>query len=404
MFEKIKKTLTILFFIAIFLFLGAFVAVSLYDSPEYAWRLVRYGQSDINDYLIFPERPIRKGDTVSVLEKSDGSIPQTITVRDTRRKMEYLENLPELFELTGTNAFIVLRDDKIVYENYFNGNTRDSIHTAFSASKSFVSALIGAAIADGSISSVNDPTIKYIPELAGRGLDEMTIRDLMLMNSGIRYEYNMDLPFYKHPFGDDSLSYYSPDLRKTALQVEADGAPIGKTFHYNNYHLLLEGLILERSTGMTVSEYMQEKFWVPMGAEYPASWSLDSDASGFEKMESGINARAIDYARFGSIFLHNGFWNGVQILPEAWVKDSTVPLDPDPHDDGLPKEIDFYYKYHWSGLKTPDGTYDYFAEGHFGQLIYVAPRKNVVIVRLGDETDYFIFWDLFMKSLVDQME
>jgi CubicO group peptidase (beta-lactamase class C family) len=401
---KMKKRFATLFLVLLILFLAYIVALSLFDSPEYAWRLVMYGQSDINDYLIFPERAIQNGDKVSILKKGDGSIPQSILWYDPIAQKERVENLNELFELTDTNAFIVLRDDKILYEVYFNGKTPDSLHTSFSAAKSFVSALIGAAIADGSIASVDDPVVKYIPELAGRGLDTMTIRDLLLMNSGIRYEYNQDLPFYKHPFGDDSLTYYSPDLRKTALRVEADGTLSDKAFHYNNYHLLLEGLILERATGVTVSEYMQEKFWKPMGAEYPASWSLDSKASGFEKMESGINARAVDYARFGLIFLHNGFWNGVQILPEEWVHEATAPLNPDLRDYGPAEETGFYYKYHWHGLKNTDGTYDYYAAGHFGQYIYVAPRINAVIVRFGDETDYSIIWPLIFQSLVDQME
>jgi len=401
---RAKKILGILFLAALLITLAEFAALSLYVSPEYAWRLMRYGQSDINDYLIFPERAIANGDNVSLLEKGDGTIPQSIPWYDPIAQKERVENLDELFELTDTNTFIVLRDDKILYEGYFNGTAPDSIHTSFSAAKSFVSSLIGAAIADGSIASVDDPVVEYIPEIAGRGLDSMTIRDLLLMNSGIRYEYNRDLPFYRHPFGDDSLTYYSPDLRKTALRVEADGTLNDRQFHYNNYHLLLEGLILERATGMTVSEYTQEKLWRPMGAEYPASWSLDSEDSGFEKMESGINARAVDYARFGLIFLHNGFWNGAQILPAEWVQEATAPLKPDPRDYGPAEEIGFYYKYHWNGLKNADGTYDYYAEGHFGQYIYVAPRKNMVIVRLGDETDYPLIWSLIFQSLVDQME
>ncbi len=190
--------------------------------------------------------------------------------------------------------------------------------------------MIGAAIADGKIGSLNDPLLRYIPEIAGRGLDALTIRDLLMMNSGIRYSSGDEIPFYRSPFSDDAFTYYSTDMRKIALSVQASGAPIGAAFRYNNYHPLLEGLIVERATGMHVAEYLQERIWKPMGAEFPASWSLDSQASGFEKMESGINARAVDYARFGLIFLHDGRWNGVQILPETWVRESTTPLRPDP--------------------------------------------------------------------------
>jgi CubicO group peptidase (beta-lactamase class C family) len=397
-----KKVSLVLLLILSILFLAFIVALSLFDSPEYARRLVMYGDSDINDYRIFPERAIQNGGNVSALETVDAGFPQTAVWYDPFMEEERTENLEELFQLTDTKAFIVIWDDKIVFEGYFNGSRRDSIHTSFSTAKSFNSALIGAAIAEGKIDSVEDTIIKYVPEIAGRGLDSMTIRDLLLMGSGIRYDDNQELPFYRHPFGDDSITYYSPDLRRTALRVEADGTPIGESFYYNNYHPLLEGLILERVTGMSVSEYLQEKIWKPMGAEYPASWSLDSEASGFEKMESGLNARAVDYARFGSIFLHNGFWNDVQILPQEWVREATIPhkaLDA-PAFPG----VDGYYKYHWWGIRNADGTYDFYAAGHLHQYIFVAPRRNVVIVRLGGETDYPVLWTALFQSLIEQLE
>jgi CubicO group peptidase (beta-lactamase class C family) len=165
-------------------------------------------------------------------------------------------------------------------------------------------------------------------------------------------------------------------------------------------------LIIERATGMHVAEYLQEKFWKPMGAEFPASWSLDSEESGFEKMESGINARAIDFARFGLIFLHNGFWNGVQILPEDWVRESTAPLQPDPRTwETMTDLMEYggYYKYHWWGLNNPDGSYDFYAHGRYDQFIYVAPRKNVVIVRLGDALDGNVLWPLVLHDVVDKL-
>ncbi len=230
------------------------------------------------------------------------------------------EILDDLLKRSDTKAFLIIKDDQMIFETYLN-SSKEEINTSFSSAKSFDSAMIGAAIADGYIDSVDDPVIKYIPEIKGRGLDALTIRDLLLMNSGIQYAEGGELPFYKAPFADDALTYYSPDLRKTALSVRASGAPPGEAFHYNNYHPLLEGLIIERVTGMHVAEYLQERFWKPMGAEFPASWSLDSRSSGFEKMESGINARARDYARFGLIFLHDGSLNGVQILPEDWVRE-----------------------------------------------------------------------------------
>ena len=246
--------------------------------------------------------------------------------------------------------FSFLKDDRLISETYLK-SSREDINTSFSVAKSFDSALIGAAIADGSIQSVDDPVIKYVPEIAGRGLDTLTIRNLIRMDSGIRFRGSDDVLV---PFSDDALTYYPPDLRRIALSAQPGKTPIGAAFYYNKIHPLLEGLILERATGMPVTDYLQERIWKPMGAEFPASWSLDSQASGFEKMESGINARALDYARFGLIYLHNGFWNGKQILPAAWIAASTAP---DPADvrpfEVFPewKEWGGYYGYHWWGLK-----------------------------------------------------
>jgi hypothetical protein len=404
MLKKLRKGIVILPGVIIVLFAAMFIALSIFNSPTYAWRILRYGHSDIGDYNIFPERVISNGTKVSLIEKGKASIPYEVEYpsEDGTRA----ETLDEVLHRTGTRAFIILKDDKLIYETYI-GSSREAINTSFSSAKSFNSALIGAAIAEGKIGSVDDAVIQYIPEIAGRGLDQLTVRDLLLMNSGVKYVEGEELPFYYAPFADDPLTYYPPDLREVALSVEADGTPIGEAFHYNNYHPLLEGVILERVTGMHVAAYLQEKFWKPMGAEFPASWSLDSEKSGFEKMESGINARAIDYARFGSIFLHNGFWNGVQILPEDWVRESTAPLRPDPRTWGsMSYWPDFggYYKYHWWGINNTDGSYDFFAEGRYDQIIYIAPRKNVVIVRLGDALDPSVIWPLVIHDVVDKLE
>jgi CubicO group peptidase (beta-lactamase class C family) len=403
MLSKLGKGIAALLGIVVIFFVVMFIAMSIANSPIYAWRILRYGESDTQDYKIFPERTIANDATYSKIPKGDQDTPYEVEFPyrgETRREI-----LDDLLKRTGTRALLIIRDDKLIFESYI-ASSRQEVNTSFSAAKSFDSALIGAAIAEGRIGSVNDAVVKYIPEIAGRGLDQLSIRDLLLMNSGIRYFNNDEIPFLKVPFGDDALTYYPPDLREVALSVEAGSAPIGEAFRYNNYHRLLEGLIIERATGMHVAEYLQEKFWKPMGAEYPASWSLDSEKSGFEKMESGINARAIDFARFGMIFLHNGFWNGVQILPEAWVRVSTEPLRPDPRTwETMRSGLDYgaYYKYHWWGLNNPDGTYDFYAHGKYDQIIYVAPRKNVVIVRLGDALDENVRWPLVIQDLVDKL-
>jgi hypothetical protein len=247
MIKTILKILGILVGIAAFVVVVAFIALSVFNSPTYAWRILRYGQSDIHDYNIFPERAIENGSAFSPLPKNDREIPSKIEY-EYQGKL-HTENLDDLLKRTETRAFLIVRDDKLIREMYLN-SSRDSVNTSFSSAKSFNSALIGAAIADGYIYSVNDPVIKYIPEIAGRGLDTLTIRDLLLMNSGIHYVVGGEMPFYMAPFGDDAVTYYPPDLRKAALSVKAGDTPIGEAFHYNNFHPLLEGLIIERATGM----------------------------------------------------------------------------------------------------------------------------------------------------------
>ena len=357
-------------------------------------------QSDLDDINRFPARPINNGENVSQLPIEELTIPNQVTYK--YKGIDRTESLEDLLMRTETTAFLVVQNDKIIYQNYPFGSY-NQLNTSFSVAKSFDSALIGAAIQDGLIESENDLVVKYVPELIGRGLDDLTIHNLLRMDSGIRYISSDERFFIFEPFSDDALTYYPPNLRKIALSVQASTTPIGITFKYNNFHPLLEGLIIERVTGMPVAEYLQEKIWKPMGAEFPASWSMDSEKSGFEKMESGINATAVDFARFGLLYLHNGYWNGTQILPESWVQKSTIP---DPRDNRIIEgwtEIGGYYGYHWWGLKKTDGAYDYMASGHLGQFIYVSPEKNMVVVRLGPEPDPNVLWYDAIQSLVIQM-
>jgi CubicO group peptidase (beta-lactamase class C family) len=355
---------------------------------DYALRLIRMGESDVKDYLRFPERVIAAS-TEPVLLENNLHPEWFQSIEYSYGGKNYRSSVDELMQKIWTQALIIIQDDQVVYEQYYNGYQRDSIVTSFSSVKSFNSAMVGIAIDEGLISSVNDPVILYLPELAGRGIDKMTLRDLLLMSSGIEYIEDENLfPLLGAPFSDDARTYYYPDLQQLALREVRNGSePVGEFMHYNNYHPILEGMILERVTGMPVAAYLQKTIWQPMGAEYSASWSLDSEATAFEKMESGLNARAIDFARFGLLFLHNGRWNGRQVVPEAWVIESTTP---DPTDQrewyawSEYPQAGGYYKYHWWGYVRPDGHYDFLAAGAHGQYIYVCPQKNLVIARFGE--------------------
>ena len=398
--KTITKIAIGLFGFLLVLIAALFITLSIIDSPVYAWRIMTLFSSDTQDYKVFPSRPVLNDSTFSPLQTGDPIILDQVEYR--YQDGTHSESLNDLLKRTETSAFLIVKDDQLIYETYLE-SSRDAMNTSFSVAKSFDSALIGAAIADGSIDSIDDRVIQYVPEIAGRGLDTLTIRNLLRMDTGIRYRGEDDVLIL---FSDDALTYYPPDLRKIAFSVQPGATPVGTAFHYNNFHPLLEGLIIERATGMPVAEYLQERIWKPMGAEFPASWSLDSDESGFEKMESGINARAVDYARFGLLYLHQGFWNGQQILPETWITESTSPDSADLRDfEVFPswKEVGGYYGYHWWGMKNTDGSFDYMARGNLGQLIYVAPRKNTVVVRLGSEVDSNVNWAYVAQSIVNQM-
>jgi CubicO group peptidase (beta-lactamase class C family) len=279
---------------------------------------------------------------------------------------------------------------------------RDSIVTSFSVAKSFTSALIGIAIQEGYIHSVNDPITMYLPELDKRDprFGEITIRHLLLMASGLEYKSFRPLLLNS----DDILTTYYPDQRKLALENTNIVDPPGAYYRYNKYHPQLLGLILERTTGMPVTSYLQTRIWDPLGMEYGGSWSVDSKASDFEKMETGVNARAIDFAKFGVLFLNGGSWQGKQVISQDWVNESTRPLFPQNYAEYytdwyelLPGEG--HYKYMWYSLVRDGDSYDFAAEGDKGQFIYVSPQKKLVIVRNG--TEYGIpseewFW-LFYK-------
>src|SRR5215211_9531596 len=289
------------------------VVIGYLSAPNfYLTRTIFWGESDYRDHEKFPARTIHNGPPVSRFDKLPADNRYASQIEAIARDTNNGESLEEYLDSSGTTAFLVLHDDRLLYERYFDGYDEHSIHTSFSMAKSFASALVGIAIDEGRIKSVDEPITNYIPELLEKDerFKAITIRHLLTMSSGIKYEEGGDLPWSEE--ADDTKTYYATDLRALALDCQIEGEP-GKYFEYNNYNPLLVGLILERATGMPVAKYMEEKLWRPMGMEADGSWSLDSEESGFEKMESGVNARARDFARFGLLFAREGRWEGRQL-------------------------------------------------------------------------------------------
>jgi CubicO group peptidase (beta-lactamase class C family) len=244
-----------------------------------------------------------------------------------------------------------------------------------SVAKSVLSVLVGIAIGEGRIGSVDDPITRYVPELLGRDrrFGRITLRHLLAMRSGLRYEESGG------PWGDDTATYYAPDVRKLALEGTEVVEEPGRRFHYNNFNPLLVGLALERAVGMPVATYLEHRLWQPLGMEADGSWSLDSQASGFEKMESGLNARAIDFAKLGLLYARGGAWQGRQLVPRAWVQDSTVV----PTGGGLIPTPRYGYLWWVQDDRSPPAL---FARGKYGQHIYVVPKDDLALVRLGTDT------------------
>lgn len=353
-------------------------------------RILAWREAQVDDFTRFPARSIENGANVFRFSAaSGGGVPTTVTYRvgasplhgppdDLRQEVAghvATAELDDFLARTGTTAFLVIRDQQLLYERYFNGHDRESIQTSFSIAKSVVSALVGIAIAEGRIDGVDAPVTRYLPELRGRGLEAVSIRHLLTMSSGLAYRGEGS---GGTPWDDDARTYFDPDLRTLALGVQP-AAPPGTRWQYNNYHPLLLGMILERVTGRSVSAYLSEKLWQPLGMEAPGSWSLDSLHGGFEKMESGINARAIDFAKFAVLYLNAGSWGGRQLLPRAWADESTrLDTTSDPAD---------FYQYMW-WVDVGAEAHRFLARGNYGQFLYVAPDRNLVIVRFGTRAGY----------------
>lgn len=332
-------------------------------------RFFYYNFANITDYKIFPSRPVHR-DSLNTFRFVDAqnnvALEKSIMVIN---KDSISVPLISVLQSSPTVAFLIIRNDSILYENYFRNYKTSSEVASFSVSKSYISALIGIAISDGYIKNENEPVTNYLSELKGKYTwDRVTIHHLLQMNSGVKFSES-----YKSPFSGAAAIYYGTNLRKQLSKVRTYREP-GQGFEYKSINTQLLGLILERATGKTISQNLEEKIWRPLGMEYDASWSLDRKNNGIEKAFCCINATARDFARFGRLYLHGGDWNGKQIVPAEWVRFSTQP-NTEPNSA-------WYYNHQWWQASRNDG--DYVAVGYLGQYIYVNPKKNIIIIRLGD--------------------
>lgn len=369
-----KNFMKNIFKIAVCLLLSLF----LFQSCKLG-RFVFYNYANITDHKIFPYRTVETTGIPFVFPVAEHSQAPTGT-----GFVEEDESFDDYLARTKTVAFLIIRNDTIQYEKYFNKYEEESIVASFSMAKSVVSMLIGIAIDEGKIHSVDEPITRYIPELQANGFDAVTIKHLLQMTSGLDFNES-----YTNPFGDAATFYYGTNLRKAINKLKLKDQP-GNKFDYTSGTTQILGLVLERALkNQTISSYLEEKIWKPLGMEYDATWSLDRKKDGLEKTFCCLNARARDFAKLGRLYLHNGNWNGTQIVSEQWVAASTK-IDSTEHSSP-------YYQYQW--WLTKDAA-QFYAAGILGQYIFVDPHKNLVVVRLGEKTSK-INWVRFIAQVTE---
>ncbi|MCD8401408.1 serine hydrolase domain-containing protein [Tenacibaculum finnmarkense] len=337
-------------------------------------RFVIYNFADIKDYKKFPNREIQnKSNTTFNFTSSNEDLDLNLIKND----------FDEYARKNKTVAFLVIQNDTIKYEKYYNKYNETSIVPSFSMAKSFTSILIGCAIDDELITSIKEPITNYIPELKKNNFEKVTIEHLLQMTSGLDFNES-----YLNPFGHAASFYYGRNLRKETSKLKLKNKP-GKECEYVSGNTQLLGLVLERALkDKTISKYFEEKIWTPLQMEYDASWSIDKKKNGIEKTFCCVNARAKDFAKIGRLYLNKGNWNGNQIVSQKWVENSTKR-------DTLNGSAG-NYQYQWW---IPNKKGDFIAEGILGQFIFVSPSKNLIIVRLGKK-----YGDTNWEKLFDKIK
>lgn len=272
-----------------------------------------------------------------------------------------------------TATFLVLHRDSLLSEIYFEPYQHDSYLNTFSMAKSMVSMLVGILLRDGLIADLNEPVSKYIPELAERDENEVTIRHLLEMTSGYGFDES-----YSNPLGYQAKVYYGNDLRKHTLEF-GPAKPPGSEWYYAGGNTILLGMVIEAASGESLSNLFSTHIWQPIGAEADAWWTTDKP-HGTERSSCCFYAHSRDLLRLGQLYLHRGNWKGRQIIPESYVNQSLSPvLVPDR--EGEPVK---HYGYQW-WLGEYNGEPFFQAQGMLGQYIIVVPGLELVIVRTGHQ-------------------
>lgn len=367
-------------FLKIFLFLLFAVVVGavffmLLPSNYYVHRALLHQMPKISQYTIFQNRVV----------KADDPHPWEF-VKDIENK----QIAPEFdadFAKYETVAFVVIQHKKVILEQYWNNYSPLSLSNSFSMSKSIISLLVGCAITDGYIKSVDQPVSDFLPEWTSFDGKVLTIKDLLTMSAGVEWDES-----HSSLFSKTTEAYYGKDLWKLTLTEKLEEKP-GVRFNYQSGVSQILAFILQKATNKNISTYASEKIWTPIQAEEDALWSLDHK-DGMEKAYCCFNTNARDFARLGQLVLDKGRWDGVQVVDSNYINQATSPANWLQYTrkylrgetvTPASKPCTFYGYQFWlvdyKGLKIP------YMRGILGQYIFVIPQLDAVIVRLGKKRD-----------------
>lgn len=366
--RKIGKAIRFLLYtlLALIIIVNAFILLSgrtyLYKGIVSTY-LSGVSGPTIYDLNKFAKRKVAKGTTTEHWEKSTHYTSQT-AIPDFESYNKDLKS----------TAFLVFRGDSVLFEKYWGKHTGNTLSNSFSAAKTIVALLIGIAVEEGKIKSMDEPVGNYIPEFKREDLSIITIRDLLLMASGLNWTESG-----KNPLSDNAESYYGSDLYGLVTRQKRIGEP-GKTFIYQSGNSQLLGFIVQKATGYNVSEYCSIKLWSKMGMETDAYWSLDKE-NGDEKAFCCLYATARDFGKLGKLIANRGRWGEEQIIPQ-WYFDEMVSIP----EEMITEETIKNYQYGlhiwtYQGYSSPV----YYCRGILGQYIISIPEEDLVIVRLGEK-------------------
>lgn len=268
-------------------------------------------------------------------------------------------------EALGTIAFLVIKKDSIWHESYAQEYDTTSQTNSFSIAKSVITAMLGKAIMEGHIKSLDQEVSDFYPQFEGSGL---AVGDLASMASGLNWDES-----YINPFGITARAYYNDNLARAILGLKVIEPP-GQSFTYLSGNTQLLGMLIEKASGKRLSRYLHQSFWQPMGFEQPALWQLDDKENKLAKAYCCIASNARDFARFGKLYKNGGNWHGTQLLDSAFIAKSIVPRFEDSPEYGY----GFWLSDHL-------GKQIFVMRGILGQYVITIPEDDLIIVRLGHQ-------------------